>query len=72
MTEALQAAVAYIFRECNINRIEAFVEPLNIASQKTLEKLGFTKEGTLRSYERCRGELIDICIFSCLRSDGRS
>lgn len=72
MTEALQAAVAYIFRECNINRIEAFVEPPNIASQKTLEKLGFIKEGTLRSYERCRGELIDICIFSCLRSDGRS
>lgn len=69
MTEALKAVLDYTFRECGINRVEAFVEPLNTASQGLLEKLGFTKEGTLREYERCRGELIDIIIYGLLRSD---
>jgi ribosomal-protein-alanine N-acetyltransferase len=69
MTEALKAVLDYTFRECGINRVEAFVEPLNTASQGLLEKLGFTKEGTLRKYERCRGELIDIIIYGLLRSD---
>jgi ribosomal-protein-alanine N-acetyltransferase len=71
MTQALNAILTYIFRETDINRVEAFVEPPNLASQKTLEKLGFTKEGTLRSYERCRGDLIDITVYSCLRADGK-
>ena len=69
MTEALKAVLDYTFRECGINRVEAFVEPLNTASQGLLEKLGFTKEGTLREYERCRGELIDTIIYGLLRSD---
>lgn len=71
MSEALGAILRYIFAETDINRVEAYVEPLNIASRKTLEKLGFTKEGTLRQYERCRGEIIDICVYGCLRSDGK-
>lgn len=69
MSEALSAALEFIFKNCGINRIEAYVEPQNDFSQKLLEKLGFTKEGTLRQYERCRGELIDICIYGLLRSD---
>ena len=71
MSEALDAVLGFIFRESGINRVEAFVEPQNTASQKLLEKLGFTKEGTLRSYERCRGDLIDITIFGLLRSDSK-
>lgn len=69
MSEAINAVLGFIFRESGINRVEAFVEPQNTASQKLLEKLGFTKEGTLRRYERCRGDLIDITIFGLLRSD---
>lgn len=71
MSEALDAVLGFIFRESGINRVEAFVEPQNTASQKLLGKLGFTKEGTLRSYERCRGDLIDITIFGLLRSDSK-
>ena len=69
MTEALEAVLGFIFRESVINRVEAYVEPQNTASQKLLEKVGFTKEGNLRQFERCRGELIDICVFGLLRSD---
>lgn len=71
MSEALGAILRYIFEETDINRVEAYVEPDNISSQKLAEKLGFTKEGTLRQYERCRGEIIDICVYGCLRSDGK-
>ncbi len=69
MTEAISEALAFLFEQTAVNRVEAYVEPQNAASQKLLEKLGFTKEGTLRQYERCRGELIDICVFGLLRSD---
>ena len=69
MTEAITEALAFLFKKTEVNRAEAYVEPENTASQKLLEKLGFTKEGTLRQYERCRGELIDICVFGLLRSD---
>ena len=69
MSEALSAALAFLFRESSVNRVEAFIEPPNTASQKLAQKLGFTKEGTLRQYERCRGELIDICVYGLLRSD---
>ena len=69
MSEALKMIMDFIFRETDINRIEAYVEPMNTASLKLLESLGFTKEGLLRQYELCRGGLIDITIWGLLRSD---
>lgn len=71
MTEALEMILNFIFTSSEINRVEAFVEIPNTASQKLLEKIGFTKEGVLRQYEKCRGNLIDIIIYGYLRSDGR-
>ena len=69
MTEAITETLAFLFRQTTVNRVEAYVEPENMPSHKLLEKLGFTKEGTLRQYERCRGELIDICVFGLLRKE---
>lgn len=70
MSEAVEAIMKFIFTKTDINRVEAFVEIPNVASMKLLDKLGFVNEGTLRQYERCRGELIDVTIWSCLRNDG--
>jgi len=39
-----------LFRQTNLMRIEATVNPENIPSQKLLERLGFQKEGLLRHY----------------------
>ncbi len=69
MSEALKMITDFIFHKTEINRIEAYVEPLNTASMKLLESLGFTKEGLLRQYELCRGQLIDITIWCLLRED---
>lgn len=71
MTEALEMILKFIFAYSEVNRIEAFVEVPNTASQKLLHKLGFIKEGVLRQYERCRGNLIDIIIYGYLRGDGK-
>lgn len=70
MSEAVDMILRFIYEQTYINRIESFVEIPNTPSQKLLKKLGFRKEGTLRQYERCRGELIDITIWGYIRGDG--
>ena len=69
MSEALTLIIDFAFEHSEVNRIEAFVEPPNQASRALLGKLGFRMEGTLREHEMCRGELIDIQVFSLLRKD---
>lgn len=51
-TEAVSALLTHGFSSLQLNRIEAKVNPLNVSSIKLLEKLDFTREGTLRGYER--------------------
>ncbi|MBX3114081.1 MAG: GNAT family N-acetyltransferase [Fimbriimonadaceae bacterium] len=45
MHEALIALIGYAFDEANLLRIEADIEPNNVASAKALIRLGFKKEG---------------------------
>ncbi|MBR5938401.1 MAG: GNAT family N-acetyltransferase [Clostridiales bacterium] len=69
MTEALSLIIDHAFRYTDVNRIEAMIEPPNIGSRALLEKLGFQYEGTLRKHEMCRGDFVDIQMFSLLRED---
>ena len=46
-TEASGAVLEYGFREWNLHRFEASLDPRNVASQRVLERLGFRHEGTL-------------------------
>jgi RimJ/RimL family protein N-acetyltransferase len=52
-----------------IERIQATVEPWNVASQRTLEKVGFQREGLLRSYASWNDERRDVLLYSLLASD---
>ncbi|MBO4907970.1 MAG: GNAT family N-acetyltransferase [Lachnospiraceae bacterium] len=72
MKEALSLIIDFAYKESDVNRIEAYVEPPNVSSRTLLERLGFVLEGTLRKHEMCRGELIDIQILSLLREDWNS
>jgi [ribosomal protein S5]-alanine N-acetyltransferase len=67
--EAVKAAIKYGFENLNINRIQAVIEPPNLASQKLVERLGFRREGLLRSYEYFCGKFDDLYMYSLLRSD---
>jgi len=50
MTEALRAAIGFVFEEMNLHRISANHMPTNVASREVLRKLGFTVEGYARNY----------------------
>jgi RimJ/RimL family protein N-acetyltransferase len=68
-TEAVRMIVDYLFLSKSIVRVQADTETTNIASQKVLEKAGFTKEGLLRKYYFSNGEWQDIFLFSILREE---
>ncbi len=65
--ESIQALIDEAFDNLAINRIEAKVEPANINSIKVLQKLGFTFEGTLRQYEKVKGNFVDMHMYSLLK-----
>ncbi|HLA54883.1 MAG TPA: GNAT family protein [Flavobacterium sp.] len=69
MDEALKAILRYGFGNMNLNRIEAFIGPTNIASQSLIRKFGFTQEGHLRQHFIRNGEIQDSFIFSLLKQE---
>ncbi len=54
MAEALSSAVAFCFRETELQRLWTDVHTQNVASCKTLEKAGFRREGLIRD-----GKMVD-------------
>lgn len=69
MTEALKCILDYGFENMGWHRIEGLVYPENIASQRTLEKQGFTKEGLLRDYMVFRKKHQDLLMYSLLKGE---
>ena len=55
MTEALRRAIAFVFDELQLHRIEANVMPRNLRSSRVLAKLGFVEEGLARKYLKING-----------------
>jgi len=69
MTEVLKVVLSYGFQQMNLHRIEAFYDPDNIASKRSLLKAGFRYEGTLRKCFFEKGKFVDAEICSQLSSD---
>lgn len=69
MNEALNALIDYGFGPMNLNRIEADIDPLNEASAKALERLGFRREGLLHERWIVNGEVSDSAIYGLLHKD---
>ncbi len=68
-TEAIRLLLHYAFEEMNLRRIEADVDPRNEASLRTLERLGFRREGLLRERWNVGGEVQDALFLGLLRSE---
>jgi len=68
-TEAVRIMVDYLFLSKEIVRIQAHIDPRNIASQKIVEKAGFEKEGTIRKSFFAKGEWRDMILYSILREE---
>ncbi|SCN21541.1 putative ribosomal N-acetyltransferase YdaF [Clostridium sp. N3C] len=69
-TKTVKAMTEYLFRDIGINRVQAFVMPDNIKSQKVLQRNGFDKEGLIRQGYYWKGQgVVDLIVFSLLRSN---
>lgn len=69
MHEALNALISHAFEVMNLRRLEADVDPRNAASIRTLEKLGFQREGFLRERWHVNGEIQDAFFYGLLRRE---
>lgn len=69
MSEALKRVIDYGFNEMNLTRIEAFVGPDNIPSQKLLMKNKFVQEGLLRQHYFKNNKMEDSLVFSLLKNE---
>ena len=69
MNEALKALIVHAFDVMNFRRLEADVDPRNTASIRTLERLGFQREGFLRERWHVGGELQDAFLYGLLKRE---
>ncbi len=69
MHEALTAMLDHGFGAWNLNRVEADIDPRNRASARTLERLGFCREGLLRERWIVGGEVCDSALYGLLQRD---
>jgi [ribosomal protein S5]-alanine N-acetyltransferase len=69
MHEALAALIAHAFGALGLRRLEAEVNPLNAASCRLLERLGFRNEGLLRQRWVAKGAAYDIRFYGLLRDE---
>jgi len=69
MHEALLALLKFGFSELKLNRIEADIDPRNEPSARSLERLGFRKEGYLRERWIVGAEVSDSALYGLLLSD---
>jgi RimJ/RimL family protein N-acetyltransferase len=69
MPRALADLLGDLFAHTRLERVEARCAVDNEASQRVLEKTGFTREGRLRGYFRLRGRRVDNYLYAQLETD---
>lgn len=67
--EAMGLALAYGFDGLGLRRIEADIDPRNVASCALAERVGFVREGLLRERWFVADELQDSAIYGLLSRD---
>ena len=72
VVEASRALLRFVFTEYAVERLQARVFVGNDASERVLQKLGFTREGVMRRSVFRRGQWWDLIMYSMLRSEWES
>jgi ribosomal-protein-alanine N-acetyltransferase len=68
-TRAVAEILRFAFDELGLHRVEAGTLVDNVASQRVLERNGFTRIGLARRYLRIAGEWRDHVLFERLADD---
>lgn len=66
MKEAILPILTYGFESMRLHRVDAFIDPANISSEKLLTSVNFQEEGTLRDYFFEKGKFVDAKIFGLI------
>jgi [ribosomal protein S5]-alanine N-acetyltransferase len=69
MREALVPLLNHSFDALGLRRIEAHVDPRNIASHRLLLSLGFRHEGLLRERNVMKGDIVDSNTYGLLKRE---
>jgi [ribosomal protein S5]-alanine N-acetyltransferase len=72
MHEALTALIEHGFGALGLRRIEADIDPRNTPSARSLERLGFEREGLLRERWNVDGEVSDSALYGLLAREWRA
>lgn len=72
MVEAVGAVLRFAFDELGLHRLEADIDPRNVASARSLEKLAFRREGLLRERWIVDGVCSDSAIYGLLAPEWRA
>jgi ribosomal-protein-alanine N-acetyltransferase len=70
-TEALQLVLRFAFRHLKLHRIEANIQPHNVASIALAKRAGFTCEGQARGFLKIAGKWRDHERWAILAEDWR-
>ena len=68
-TEAVAGLINYLFNDLKVHRISAHTDPLNIASQRVIQKLGFRQEGYFRKSLLIGDRWFDDLVFAILSEE---
>lgn len=68
--EALTAITTFGWSLARLYRIELYIEPWNVASQRTAEAAGYQREGLLRSHQEIGGRRVDMFLYASIRPQG--
>ncbi|MDA2067766.1 GNAT family N-acetyltransferase [Bacillus cereus] len=69
IVEALEELIKFGFQELDLNRIEGRCDVRNIASERVMQKLKMTYEGTLRQSAMINGMYCDSKVYSLLKHE---
>jgi RimJ/RimL family protein N-acetyltransferase len=68
-TEALKTIIDYLINSLNKHRIVASIDPVNTASIKLIERLGFRKEGHFIESIFFHGKWVDDLVYAVLAKE---
>jgi [ribosomal protein S5]-alanine N-acetyltransferase len=67
--EAVRLLIGFAFESFGLRRLEADIDPRNVASLRLVEKLGFQREGYMRERWDLGGEIQDAIVLGLLRRE---
>ena len=70
-TRALRLLCGFALESMRVARIELWIDPQNIASLRVAERVGFAREGLLRSFMQIGGKRRDMLMYSLLPGELR-